>query len=200
MTYPLDPQRPERYAKLVTLYIQLPDGSTVTRKTDHTYKFATAVYTPDRDDGRPATWGVLGWHHNRKNAENRMQQFRNAVSQRYPDFQWAIITVLEDEPEPLEDTSRLGQIVQNFMNAAPVEVVRPSLQYPEPVPGKTFKTVPKGSTTVHVLIYVDGVLKTGFYHTKELLARKSVKRFMGLGYALIEDGAGIVSPKSSYRG
>lgn len=161
------------------LFAQTPDGVTHKRKTDRTYTHAVATVRPGKG------WVIAHYCGSLDLAQK--------AAARYSMPQ--IIEVSETQPEP----THFETVKERFLTAPAVEVVKPSLQFPEPTPGKTFKTHRTGNK-FHIIVFMNGVYLTRFYNTKELLARKSVKRFLGLGYALTDDGAKIVSPVSTYTG
>jgi len=106
----------------------------------------------------------------------------------------SIIDDLNNQPEPTD----LEKARTAFMSAPPAETAKPSLTFPAPKPGKTFKTRRQGRMLVYISLYADGNRVRSFYNTKELTALRSVKRLLGLGYALTEDGAKVVSPLCTY--
>ena len=168
-------------SKTRTLYAQTPDGVTHTRKTDNVYTHAIAGIYPGKG------WVVFHYCGSLVLAQKQLNKSKNTTAQ--------IIPVTETKPEPTHfETVRAA-----FLTAPAVEVVKPSLSFPEPVPGKSFKTHKEGHT-FRLIMFVDGKAKNSFFHKKEHLARQSVKRLLGLGYALADDGAKLVSPVSQYKG
>lgn len=160
------------------LYVQTPDGVTHKRKTDRNYTHAVA-YVNDAQ-----AWRVIHYCGSLALAQKQCQTSRAQI---FP--------VSETKPEPSHiETSRAA-----FLNAPAVEVIKPSLSFPEPVPGKSFKTFKEGHT-FRFILFVDGKARNSFYHMKEHVARQSVKRFLGLGYALTADDAKLVSPVCKYKG